>query len=322
MATIAFLEVDANEINRMSPEALQKFAEEQSTEILRKIEDSVKIINEYQNKAINSSELDGFEHVKNFFSGGTYKRDKDQKALRTSLESMRADSGNAMLSMVNLIQESVKFTCTSIKLAQCMHSTMAVMMARGFNDRDGNLHQLDENTQEFARYIINQADMFVSNQAEFNQRIDNLEQFRIDVETIEKEQDLRIDKAIKTAENNTEKLKSISRKELSHDRQIKEQAQKDLEHDNAIKAGEEKDAEQDAIIAAHTKKDAEHDKRLKLNDKKNAEQDEKLLQQSIKDVEHDKLISALIDRNNELAIENKHIKRYLAKAKWILGGKK
>ena len=113
MSEIAFLEVNANEINKMSPEALQKFAEKQSAQILGKIEDSVRQINEYQNKSIDSAELEGFEHVKNFLSGGTYKRDKDQSALRSSLESMRADSGAAMLSMVNLIQESVKFTCTS-----------------------------------------------------------------------------------------------------------------------------------------------------------------------------------------------------------------
>jgi Flp pilus assembly protein TadB len=45
-----------------------------------------------------------------------------------------------------------------------MHQTMARMMAAGFRDANGNIRELDENTQQFAQHILDEAERFVKNQ--------------------------------------------------------------------------------------------------------------------------------------------------------------
>lgn len=160
------LDISIDDINAMEPTALKSYAEKQSALILERIQDAVAEIEEYQSSPDEKTDLKGFKsRFKNVMSNGDYKRDQDIDALYRSVTKIKTDSGSAMLKIVTLVQDSLKFTCATTKLSGQMTSAISVMMANGFKDSNGNLRQLDDNTREFAEFILGQADMFVKKPA-------------------------------------------------------------------------------------------------------------------------------------------------------------
>lgn len=250
MANNEISTINATEIKKMQPEALQKFAEEQSAIILVKVEECVKSLSKYQDMSFSSTELEGFDNIKNFFTAGNYKRDKDLTTLRTNLEKTHSETGKVMFNLLGLVQESVKFTCTSIELAQCMHRAMAAMMASGFKDSDGRMHKIDENAQEFANYILDQADTFVTNQQEFDSRMTSMEKLIEDFRKIEVEHDKKLDEAINATQNNASKIENILSVDNEQNEAIKAQRTKDLEHDQRLDNIDVTDKRQDEAIEA------------------------------------------------------------------------
>jgi hypothetical protein len=138
-------------LENMTVEQLQRYAEQKSSEILLKIENSSKRIKESEDAAEKAKEL------KSGWFGKTGKK-TDQIAKGLFL------TNAAVVEMNNLLQESIRFTCTSVQFAQVMHKTMASMVVSGFKDSNGNIHELDSSTQEFAQHILDEADDFTKKQ--------------------------------------------------------------------------------------------------------------------------------------------------------------
>jgi len=295
-------------IDSMSAGALKKYAEKQSAEILEEIQDAFWEIDNYKTSAEEKAEIEGVgQHFKNIFSGGAYKRDKSIEAIQNTLSRMKADSATAMFKILTIVEKSVMFTCSSTKLASQMTSTISVMMAKGFVDSNGNVRQLDENTREFASFIMGQADMFVQNQNEHEERMSFLEGLIHDLNNIKADQDIRIDKALDATEKNKIVIQRLSKeskkqdelikkqkansqkKEEEQDEAIRRQVEKDIEQDNRLENTEKKDKDQDWELVRQAKKDKEHDDKLRIVEIKDAEQDEAIQRQIIKDKEHDRL---------------------------------
>ena len=283
----------------MNPEALRKFAEEKSAEILLNIEESLKSIADFQATTPTQVDLSGVESVKNFFTLGNTKRDKDLSELKKDFENSHEATGQIMYRLIMLIQESVKFTCTSVDLAQCMQSAMAVMMAKGFKDRDGNFHELDHNTQEFALYIMSQAESFVENQAEYESRVGKIEGDISDLKIIEDDQDIKIENNSINLEKQANILTETSRKSDEHDIRIAKVEVHEAEQDAVLEIQLNKDIEHDNRLDAGDLKDVEHDKRLDEGDEKDRIQDEQIAKQAELDKELFAIVDQLIKSNQE-----------------------
>lgn len=317
------------EIDSMSSRALEKFAEKKSAEILEKIQDAFEEIEAYKTSEDEKAEIDGVgQHFKNLFTGGDYKRDKSISAIQNTISKMKVDSATAMLKILTIVEESIMFTCSSTKLASNMTSSMAAMMAKGFVDSNGNLRELDENTREFASFILGQADMFVQNQQEYEDRMFSVENIIQNLRDINSDQDLRIDKALDATEKNKKNIQRLSeesqkrdvmikeqkekseKKESEQDKAIQRQVEKDVEQDLRLDAGEKKDKAQDQEIIRQAKKDKEHDDKLEKGELKDSEQDLELARQAKKDEEHDKILAAHSqkDEEHDKEIENGRVK--------------
>lgn len=138
---------------------LQALAERKATEILQNIEESNARIAE-ANDAAEKADAMGTGFL------GTKTRKKTDATAKALLVTNKAVS-----EMNNLIQESVRFTCTSIQFAQVMHKTMAYMIAQGFKARDGNITRLAGNSKKIAQQILDEADDFVKKQLKVEKQI-------------------------------------------------------------------------------------------------------------------------------------------------------
>ena len=297
MTEINYLTISVDKLKNMEPETLRKYAEEKSATILLDIESAIKAIDEFSSHTSSQSELKGIENVKNFFSFGNTKRNKDLEALKQDFAQSHDDISKIMYKLILLVQESVKFTCTSVDLAEFMHSAIAVMMASGFKDRDGNFHKLDEKTKKFASHIKSEAEKFVLTQRKYESDINDLKEIEVD-------QDLRID------ENKVE----LDR----HSKLIAAHTEKDIEQDNRLLEEEAKTKAQGEELSKQAKVDRDHEKRLDAGDEKDKLQDEELRRQLNKDIEHDarldNLEQKLLDMEkqiNKLIIENDRFRKQL-----------
>ena len=168
--------------SEFGPSDLQAIAEKSATSILLKIKEREKSILAAQNAAKNAANMKtGLWRIGN--------TDKKVDATANAL----LQTNTALAEMNDLIQESIKFTCTSVQFAQVMHKTMAYLMASGFKDANGSIQTLASESKEFVELILNEADDFVRKQLSFEEghaalkaRLDHKDQ-------VDAEQSLRLE---------------------------------------------------------------------------------------------------------------------------------
>ncbi len=142
---------DYDAIHKMSKEELAKYAETKSKEILSLIDQSCEKVKAAKVDAENA------KRKKIILGFGT-------KAKLDAVAAANVKTNEAVAELANLQKEAITFTCVSVEFAHVMHQTMARMMAAGFRDANGNIRELDENTQQFAQHILDEAERFVKNQ--------------------------------------------------------------------------------------------------------------------------------------------------------------
>jgi chromosome segregation ATPase len=193
-----------NELTRTdsTPAELQKLAEDKSVEILRKINAATERITEAKESADSAKAMKSG----GFFGGKT-------KAKADATANAVVATNEALAEMNNLIQESIRFTCSSIQFAQVMHKTMAYMMANGFEDTNGQIRQLSNDSKEVVQSILDEADEFVAKQravekkqraveeklAELRRRLDEKDK-------VDEEQNQRLEKLKSVFEGELEKI--------------------------------------------------------------------------------------------------------------------
>ena len=96
MTEINYLTISVDKLKNMEPETLRKYAEEKSATILLDIESAIKAIDEFSSHTSSQSELKGIENVKNFFSFGNTKRNKDLEALKQDFAQSHDDISKIM----------------------------------------------------------------------------------------------------------------------------------------------------------------------------------------------------------------------------------
>jgi hypothetical protein len=146
----------------MTPRKLQALAENKSIEILQKINATTKRIAKAKKVAKNAAKM------KTGWFGKT-----EEKVTATAKSGVATNE--AMSEMNNLLQESIRFTCSSIQFAQVMHKTMAHMMVKGFKDTDGQIIKLSGDSKEVVQSILDEADDFVKKQLAVEKKQADLE---------------------------------------------------------------------------------------------------------------------------------------------------
>jgi hypothetical protein len=202
MAGAMELQILKNELTRtdIAPHELQKLAEDKSVEILEKINTTVKRIAEAKQEA------DLAKAMKSGWFGKTRKK--------TDATANAVVATNAALSeMNNLLQESIRFTCSSIQFAKIMYKTMAYMMVNGFKDTNGQITQLSSDSKEAVQLILNEANDFVTKQ--------------LDVEEKQAEMNRRLDEKDKIDRERSEKLEELKNL-LSEKQQVDENQEKEI----------------------------------------------------------------------------------------------
>ncbi len=169
----------------LSPHELQAIAEQKATAILAKIkehEEKIKSAKEFAEKA-TGIKTDWWR------LGNTGKK---ADATATAL----VKTNEALKEISDLIQESIKLTCTSIQFAQVMHKTMAYMMVNGFKDAGGNIQKLASESREFVQLILSEAEDFVKKQLAVEQKQAAIETWKEQKEKIDEEQSKRLEELL------------------------------------------------------------------------------------------------------------------------------
>ena len=73
-------------------------------------------------------------------------------------------TNEAIGEMNELLQECIHFTCLSMSFAQAMSKHMSALIVKGFENRDGEFIKLSSDSEEQAKYIVQQAEAFAKNQ--------------------------------------------------------------------------------------------------------------------------------------------------------------
>jgi hypothetical protein len=187
-----------NELMRtdIKPAELQKLAENKSGEILQRINATTKRIMEAKQEA------DLAKALKSGWFGKTRKKvDATANAVVITNE--------ALSEMNNLLQESIKFTCSSIQFAQVMHKTMAFMMVNGFNDTNGQIIQLSSDSNEAVQLILDEAEDFVTKQLAVEKKQEEMHRRLDEKDKIDEKQNQRLEKLKTIFENEREKVNKI-----------------------------------------------------------------------------------------------------------------
>ena len=143
----------------IEPSELHAIAEKSATSILQKIKEREKSIRRAEDAAKNAAAIK---------TGMLRWGNTDEKVDATAAALVMTNA--ALAEMNDLIQESIKFTCTSIQFAQVMHKTMAHLMVSGFKDAHGNIQQLAGDSKEFVQLILDEAEDIVSKQHAFEEK--------------------------------------------------------------------------------------------------------------------------------------------------------
>lgn len=158
--------LNKDEITRpgVTPSQLQAIADAEAARILEKIKEQSDKIDSAKDAAVRAKNYERPNLIRRnlpSFLGG--KSDGGEKVDKVASAVVRTNE--AVAGLGDLVQESIKFTCTSVRFAQVMHKTMAYMMVNGFKDTNGNLQKLSGSSQEFAEEILSAAEDFVVKQA-------------------------------------------------------------------------------------------------------------------------------------------------------------
>ncbi|MDR1970850.1 MAG: hypothetical protein LBQ46_02910 [Treponema sp.] len=164
----------------LSPNKLKEIAEIKSAEILLKIDESTRKIAEAKENAVSVNEM----------KAGPFGKTKRKL---NAISNAVVMTNEALSQMNNLIQESIHFTCSSVKFAQVMHKTMAHMMVNGFKDANGNIQRLSDDSKEAVNEIIEEAEDFVRKQLEVERKQASLENKLNEKSKVDSEQDMKIE---------------------------------------------------------------------------------------------------------------------------------
>jgi hypothetical protein len=196
MAENMELQTLKNELTRtdITPSELQKLAEDKSVEILQKIDATTARIAEAKQEG---------ELAKDMKSGWWGKTAKKADTTANAVVATNA----ALSEMNNLLQESIRFTCSSIQFAQVMHKTMAYMMVNGFKDANGQITKLSGDSKETVQLILDEADNFVTKQLAVETKQSEMHKRLDEKDRIDEDQNQRLEKINYIFENEREKIK-------------------------------------------------------------------------------------------------------------------
>jgi hypothetical protein len=150
-------------VETLDQKQLKVFAEQKTSEILVKIEESAVRIQEAKESAEAASNM-----KTRIFGIGT------KKKLNATAGAL-VKTNEAMAEMNVLIQEVIRFTCYSLKFAQVMHEAMKFMMENGFKDRDGNIQKISDESTEFVNTVIEQQEDYIAKQLAMEEKQESLE---------------------------------------------------------------------------------------------------------------------------------------------------
>jgi hypothetical protein len=192
------LQITAKELitQDMTAQELQTLAEHKSVEILQRINATTERVAEAKQSA---------EMAKAMKSGWFGKTRKKADATANAVVSTNA----ALSEMNSLLQESIRFTCSSIQFAQVMHKTMAYMMVNGFKDTDGKIKRISGDSQEAVQLILDEADDFVKKQLAVERKQTELQTRLDEKDKIDEEQNQRLEKLHAIFEDERSKIKNI-----------------------------------------------------------------------------------------------------------------
>jgi hypothetical protein len=195
MAENMELQTFKNELTRtdITPSELQKLAENKSVEILQKINATTERIAEAKQEA---------ESARDMKTGWFGKTEKKATATANAV----VVTNVALAEMNNLVQESIRFTCSSIQFAQVMHKTMAFMMVNGFKGTDGRIIELSRDSQEAVQSILDEADDFVTKQLKVEMKQEEMHQRLDKKDKFDEEQNQRLEKLKNIFEAEREKV--------------------------------------------------------------------------------------------------------------------
>jgi len=192
---------EISHINEMDDNTLTKYAHAKSSQILE-------LVGVLSQKIRDAKEL--ADYAKKIKTGFCHPFGTRKKATITADALTMTNEAVESLSVIQ--QETIMFTCVSARFARAMHETMSALMASGFRDTNGNLHELDKNTQEFAQHILDAADDFARKQAALDAVQNKLEE--------------QINAVSGVAENNRVRLDENMVANLKRDRRIYDLEQK------------------------------------------------------------------------------------------------
>jgi hypothetical protein len=164
-----------------SPIELQKLAKQKAGRIMQKINNAQLKIKEAKDAADEANKM---KSGWGWWGSTAKKTDAISKAT--------VMTNTAVAETNDLIQESIRLTCTSIQFAQVMHKTMAYMMVNGFKDEDGRVTQLSKDGREMAHEILYQAEDFVKKQLAVEMKQAEMQRQLNEKDKMDEEQNKRI----------------------------------------------------------------------------------------------------------------------------------
>ena len=209
------------QIRQMDNDTLSLFARKKASAILQRVSElSAKI-----EAAKEASK--GAKGVKTgFLKFGNTKKKVDLTA--DALDK----TNEAMANIAEIQHETILFTCISARFARAMCEAMSLMMANGLKDSNGNLHELDQNTQAFAHHIQSTAEDFARKQ--------------IENEAWQNQQDEELERQREKDEEHDLELERQRGKDKEHDLELERQRKKDDEHDSKLSSLEQRIKAMDA----------------------------------------------------------------------------
>lgn len=166
----------------VDPGELQAIAEKSAAAILLKIKEHKENIDSAKTDAEKAASI----------KTGLLRFGKTDAKVNATAEAL-IKTNSALVKMNDLIQESIKFTCTSVQFAQVMHKAMAHLMLTGFKDSNGNIQKLAGESREFAQLIIDEAEDFVSKQRAYEENHAELQSRLSQKDQTDAEQSRRLD---------------------------------------------------------------------------------------------------------------------------------
>lgn len=180
------------------PQALQKAVKSHIVEIFSMIEQQTRRIEKAQSfaqEANNISQKDTWVNwLKQRVPGSILGINIEKERAILMGEALVA-TNEAVAETNKLIQRLVVFICGQIEYARLMATTMAGILTKGFEDKDGHIIRLSEHAKEVTQILIQQAQDYIQKETIYEER--------------QKNQEKDIEENRFLIEENTEKLNKI-----------------------------------------------------------------------------------------------------------------